>query len=315
MSVLRFLESIRMPVLDTFFSLVTYLGDEMIFLCLALLCFWCIDKRLGYYLVIVGLTGILLNQSLKMIFQIPRPWVLDPSFTIVESAREAALGYSFPSGHTQCAFGAFGCLMMWTKNRFVRLLSMLALFAVPFSRMYLGVHTPLDVAVSCVLAALLIFSVYPVCKRIDTKPAWLITVMTGTVILSVITLLFLCFFPFPETTDLLHLQNAISSCGKLTGVAAALLLSAILDTKYLHIETKATWYVQLLKLILGAGIALLIKELLKAPLSHIPSELMADMLRYFITVLFAGVVWPLIFSVFPKSRISPKIEGRYDEAD
>ena len=48
---------------------------------------------------------------MKLSFQIPRPWVLDPNFTIVEQAREAATGYSFPSGHSQSAVGTFGALI------------------------------------------------------------------------------------------------------------------------------------------------------------------------------------------------------------
>jgi len=315
MAVLHFLENIRTPILDMFFSAVTYLGDEIVFLFLVLFCFWCIDKRLGYYLIIVGLAGILLNQSMKMIFQVPRPWVLDPSFTIVESARKTALGYSFPSGHTQCAFGAFGCLMMWTKNRLVRLLSMIALILVPFSRMYLGVHTPLDVSASCVLAALLLFTIYPICKAIDTKPSWLITAMIGVTILSVITVLFLCFFPFPKNIDTSCLLHAISSCSKLMGVAAALLLSAILDTRYLHFETTAKWYAQILKLMLGAVVALALKALLKIPLSVVRYENISDALRYFIIVLFAGTVWPLTFSFFSKPSITSKTEEKHDEAN
>ena len=43
-------------------------------------------------------------------------WVLDPDFSIVESARAGATGYSFPSGHTQNAFSSFGCLGMWAKG-------------------------------------------------------------------------------------------------------------------------------------------------------------------------------------------------------
>ena len=47
MEFLRLLESARLPALDAFFSAVTYLGDELAFMALALLLFWCVDKRTG----------------------------------------------------------------------------------------------------------------------------------------------------------------------------------------------------------------------------------------------------------------------------
>ena len=90
MEFLRLLESARLPALDAFFSAVTYLGDELAFMALALLLFWCVDKRTGYYVFVVGLFGTLANQFLKILCRVPRPWVLDPGFTIVESARAAA---------------------------------------------------------------------------------------------------------------------------------------------------------------------------------------------------------------------------------
>ena len=107
MGFLKFLEGIRNPVLDVFFSLITHLGEETVFMAVAIIVFWCFSKKDGYYLLSVGFIGTVLNQFLKLLFRIPRPWVKDPTFTIVESARAEATGYSFPSGHTQSAIGNF----------------------------------------------------------------------------------------------------------------------------------------------------------------------------------------------------------------
>ena len=110
MSLLYALQEMRTPVLDAIMALVTRLGEETIFMVVAIVVFWCVSKVGGYYLLSVGFLGTVMNQFLKMLFRIPRPWVLDPNFDIVESAREAATGYSFPSGHTQSAVGTFGGL-------------------------------------------------------------------------------------------------------------------------------------------------------------------------------------------------------------
>ena len=148
MGFLRLLESIRIPALNVFFSGITYCGDEIAFMVVAFALFWCVNKRTGYYAFLVGLFGTVGNQWLKIACRIPRPWVLDPNFTIVESARAAATGYSFPSGHTQNAVGTFGAMALRTERKWVRGVCITLIVLVPFSRMYLGVHTPLDVGVA-----------------------------------------------------------------------------------------------------------------------------------------------------------------------
>ena len=74
MDFLYFLESIRNPVLDAIMGAITYLGDEVAFLAVALAVFWCFDKKHGYYLLSVGFCGVIINQVLKLCFHIPRPW-------------------------------------------------------------------------------------------------------------------------------------------------------------------------------------------------------------------------------------------------
>ena len=110
MGFLRLLAAGRTAVLDGFFSGLTYFGSELAFMAAALLMFWCIDKRQGYYVFLVGAFGTICNQFLKLAFRIPRPWVLDPEFQIVEAARADATGYSFPSGHTQNIVGTTASL-------------------------------------------------------------------------------------------------------------------------------------------------------------------------------------------------------------
>ena len=90
MGFLRLLAAGRTAVLDGFFSGLTYFGSELAFMAAALLMFWCIDKRQGYYVFLVGAFGTICNQFLKLAFRIPRPWVLDPEFQIVEAARADA---------------------------------------------------------------------------------------------------------------------------------------------------------------------------------------------------------------------------------
>ena len=170
MEVLYFLENIRNPILDAVVSFVTLFGEETIFMAICMIIFWCVDKWQGYYLLLTGFAGTVTNQILKMTFKIPRPWVKDPKFTIVESAREAASGYSFPSGHTQTSVGMFAGISKANKNKALKIICIIMCILVPFSRLYLGVHTPLDVSVSIVIALLLVFGGYPLFKKAKESP-------------------------------------------------------------------------------------------------------------------------------------------------
>ena len=120
MNLLYALESVRTPFWDAVFSAVTHLGEETVFMVAAILIFWCVSKQEGYYLLLMGFFGTVVNQFLKLLFRIPRPWVRDPDFTIVESARAQATGYSFPSGHTQNAVATFGGIARSTRRPWVR---------------------------------------------------------------------------------------------------------------------------------------------------------------------------------------------------
>ena len=207
MEFLYLLEKIRLPGLNELMLAVTELGGELPFLVAALIVFWCVDKRQGYYVLSVGFLGTLTNQFMKLWFRIPRPWVLDPEFTILEQAREAATGYSFPSGHTQNSVGTFGALAVTNKNKWVRGICLALVILVPFSRMYVGVHTPADVLVAAAMAIVFLAVLYPVIYKNDGKniPV-LLAVMT---LLAVAFLLFVELYPFPMDIDLHNLESGV----------------------------------------------------------------------------------------------------------
>ena len=64
MELLYALEGIRLPVLNEIMLGITTLGEETAFLMLALIFFWCVDKRKGYYLMAIGFAGTIINQFL-----------------------------------------------------------------------------------------------------------------------------------------------------------------------------------------------------------------------------------------------------------
>ena len=303
MNFLRFLEKIRNPFFDKFFSLVTHVGEETVFLVLALVVFWCVSKREGYFILITGLVGTVINQAAKLMFKIPRPWVRDPSFTIVESARAEATGYSFPSGHTQNVAGTFGAIGRYSKRLPVRIISVVIIALVAFSRMYLGVHTPLDVCVSLAIAAALVFSLYPLFSTEERMYKFMPYVICVSVLLSVGLLLYVFLMP-REGVDLHNLASGMKNSSTLLGCTVGMIFVYILDRKYIRFETDAPWYSQLLKLVIGLVGVLAIKAGLSSPLVWLfGNEYAARAVRYFLIVMFAGALWPMSFKFFSRLRI------------
>lgn len=301
MDILYALEKIRTPFWNGVMSAVTQLGGEVIFIVAAVVVFWCVSKWEGYYLMTIAFCGTVLNQFLKLICRVPRPWVRDPNFTIVESARAEATGYSFPSGHTQNAIGLFGGMARWGGRRWVRLgLTALAL-VIAFSRMYLGVHTPADVGVSLVLAAALVLGLYPLMRRAQEKPRYMGYVLAAMLVVSGAFVVFVEAYGFSADTDAENLASGIGNAWKMLGAVAGMTLAWLLDRRYIHFETQAVWWVQVIKVAVGMAMLLAIKSGLKAPLlALLGHEGLAGGVRYFLLVLVAGAVWPLAFRPMSK---------------
>lgn len=305
MKVLYFLESIRMPGLNEFMLGITRLGEETAFLVAALIVFWCVDKRKGYYVMAVGFAGTMANQFLKLLCRVPRPWALDPDFTILEQAREAADGYSFPSGHSQSAVGTFGAIAATSKNKWVKGGCIALCVLVPLSRMYLGVHTPADVLVGAGMALVLVWLLRRWMLEGDRGMLVLIPLLTA---MAVGLLLYTTCWPFPADVDQENLASGVKNAYTLLGCMLGIAVVYPVEKKYVNFSAKACWWAQILKVVLGLAVVLLVKEGLRAPLDWVfGGRMAARMVRYFLVVLTAGILWPMSFGWF--SRLGRKSNG------
>lgn len=301
MELLYWFESVRTPVLDVLMSLVTHLGEEACFMAAALLVLWCVDKRRGYYLLTVGFAGTLASQWLKIACRVPRPWVRDPGFTIVESARAEAGGYSFPSGHTQCAVGWLGGVARFSRSVWVRIVCVALLLAVPVSRMYLGVHTPADVGVSFAVTAALVLLLYPLIESTLWFPGRMYVILGVLLGASGAFVAFVELFPFPADVDAANLAGAVKNAWSMAGAVGGMLLACLFDNRLLQFPNRAPWWGQLVKLLGGLVLVVLVKSLLKAPLLALcGGHQAAHALRYFLMVLTAGALWPMTFRFFER---------------
>lgn len=148
--VLQTLEAHRSPLLTEVMIEITTIGSGVpliLMVAFAALLLWLTRHRWSVALLVIGsLGGTLVNRLLKETFERPRPVVVD--------AVQQVTSLSFPSGHATSSFIVYGVLAYilsrLAPDRSVRIAiwsaAVFMIIAVGFSRMYLGVHYPTDVA-------------------------------------------------------------------------------------------------------------------------------------------------------------------------
>ena len=301
MSFLLWLQNNRTPFLTEAFSVVTRFGSEAI--CLGLICllFWCIDKKTAYKLGFSFYFSALAVQSLKITFRIERPWVLNPQIKPVQFAIADATGYSFPSGHTQIATSVYSTGFWSLKNIFLKILCGAVICAVAVSRMYLGVHTPLDVGVSFLISIAVAYIVFVNFEKLySLKNVKKLSLVFATMSLAVAIYAFLMYnlklVPFAEARD----------CCKAAGAGIGFALGYYLERKYINYNEKyGTTGFQIIKLALGIIVLFAIRAFLK---SVFPAQLIFDIIRYFVIALFALALYPyLINKYIQKAHTADKL--------
>lgn len=302
MPLLYALQSIRTPLMDAVMSVLTRLGEETVFMVLGMFLIWCVNKKWGFRFLLTGLVGSALNQLLKAIFLIPRPWVLDPEFEIVESAREAATGYSFPSGHTQSAAVVYGMIAVWLRRRWTTVCCVVLILLIGFSRMYLGVHTPYDVGAALVAGGLTVWGMSRLFDRADSderkegRTLWL------GFAFALALLAYVLLAPERAANVAEFDEHGVQNAWKLVGATLGLIAAWQMDQRWTHFDTRAAWWAQALKVALGlalvVGVRMGAKPLFAALMGGHDA---AHAVRYFLMCVVGGGLWPMTFRFFARS--------------
>lgn len=136
--------------LRPFFGAVTFLGSIWLIVGLvgglALARHFAVAVRLALAAGGASIASVLLKQIIMR----PRPFL---ALSDVENRDLPTAGFGFPSGHTSVAFAAAFLLIHFTPKAYRPWLVVIA-FLVGLSRIYLGVHAPLDVVAGAALGGL-----------------------------------------------------------------------------------------------------------------------------------------------------------------
>ena len=168
-------------------------------------------------------------------------------------------------------------------------------------RRYSGRHyrrrrSPVPAILLLIVAAALVLGLYPLMRRAQEKPRCMGYVLAAMLVVSGAFVVFVETCGFPADMDAENLASGIGNAWKMLGAVAGMTLAWLLDRRYIHFETQAVWWVQVIKVAVGMALLLAIKSGLKAPLlALLGHEGLAGGVRYFLLVLVAGAVWPLVF--------------------
>lgn len=147
---------LRIPTLDILMPVFSLLGDfpsvwPFLFLAIAVL-----GGSRGRATAVVGifvlaLTLLTAEFILKELFARPRPF---ETYMDVELLVPSAMDFSFPSSHAATSFAA-AVVIWWSHlHPFVRTTVLILAVLISCSRVYVGVHYPLDVLGGAVLGVL-----------------------------------------------------------------------------------------------------------------------------------------------------------------
>lgn len=298
MEFLWFLEQFRNPVTNSIFQFFTFFGEELVVIGVVCLLFWCIDKKLALRMGLAYFISGLLVQFLKIFFCIPRPWLLDSNFKPVGTAIETATGYSFPSGHSQSAASLWGVFAGSMKKKWYKIGFIAIALCTGFSRMFLGVHTPKDVAVGLFIGFL---GAFLVCNHktesfVEQNKA-IISVVFGLLSVALIA-----FSAYQISSGAVNEKEGMDCC-KAAGAGFGFAISWYIEERFIDWNPKQFFgdknKKKIIVFIVGLAVALLLKAGLKKVLGV---GLIVGALRYAILVVWIVAIYPFILIKYVRNN-------------
>jgi len=283
-NILLFFKKSATPLWDHIAELVTMIGEQYVFILILSFLYWNISKRYGFKLAVAFLYSSLFNAVLKLAFHTARPF---EKLDFIEGKRvETATGYSFPSGHTQGSTTFFFTLSRIIKKNWFTALAILLILAIGVTRVYLGVHWPVDVIGGWVFGIAAAFAFcFVVDKYYDEAEKLKKIFFRIQAVVLVLTAALLLF-------DLFYLQGSmkIRDFFKLSGISSGAVYGFFLEMKYLGFSpSDGGKTVKIIRFILGLSVAVLLMVGLKIVF---PVHYMADFFRYAIIGLWVTYLWP-----------------------
>ena len=288
MNFLYWLQQMRTPMGETVFNVITHLGSDIMMITALCAFLWIFGRRAALRLAISYAGTGLVNQLLKSIFAVPRPWVLDDRIVPAQSALKGAHGYSFPSGHSQTATCIFTTVAMYFRRRWITMVCAIIVAAVMLSRMYLGVHTPWDVLTGCIVSLILTIVINRLLNRAEHSANYIRYTFIVGVAASVVMVVITVIKALGGTSAAESTKSLIEVAGMTLGFVSGLYIDARTP------ETHLSYRISVPMFVLGMGAVIALRALLKVILGAMPGVLWQDFVRYALVAAYITGVHPAI---------------------
>lgn len=265
------------PFLDGLFKAITIIGNGEYYVLVIPLFFWLYDKKFALRLGGFVLASAWLNEAAKGVFRAPRP--PDQFHKIIQG------GYSFPSGHAQGSASFWGYLAVQRRRPGAYVIAAAAVALVSLSRLYLGVHFPIDVLAGVVIGIGWL-AVFEFCRRrgpvIINRWQWYLAslLLAGLVLVTG--------------------RNAASL--RLAGFLLSSLWGYRLEADYVKFPVKGGWRQNLVKAVLGLAALIAIYSANPVIMNALGQPKPGDVLyavglfsRYFLMGFWVSFLAPLSF--------------------
>ncbi len=284
-SILRFFQSIQTPGLDKFFTYITMLGEQYFIILIVAWMYWNYSKKEGFILTFLFIVSSMVNTLMKAIVHTQRPFQKLDNF---EAQRvHTAEGASFPSGHTQGATTLFISLAMVFKNKTFTTIAIILALLVAVSRMYLGVHWPIDVIGGLALACMVVFVLYNYLHRLYEEPRKFYRFITFVLLIfAVIVIVMLALNDF-YLTEPIDLKNYY----RLLGVSAGAVIGFIFEEKNFPFSVDEKRLVKWFRYIIGMAGTIGLLVGLKYVL---PNNAFGVLTRYFLIGAWISGIYPVL---------------------
>ncbi|XP_044292179.1 sphingosine-1-phosphate phosphatase 1 [Varanus komodoensis] len=162
--------SIRNHFLYYLFSLGTELGNELFYILFFPFCIWNVDAWMGRRLIIIWVWVMYLGQCTKDVIRLPRP--ASPPVVKLEVFYNSE--YSMPSTHAMSGTAIPMAILLFSYGRwqypsiYGLILAIFWCSLVCFSRIYMGMHSILDVIAGFFYALLILAVFFPAVDLVDS---------------------------------------------------------------------------------------------------------------------------------------------------
>ena len=270
-------------------SFISAFGEELACVVVIGFLYWCYDKRVGRFVGLNVLVGLVLNPMIKNVFLRRRPYFDNPGIKCLKPVNEeadiyniAAQEYSFPSGHSTNAVAVYTSLAMKGKgSKALTVIGVLVPLLVGVSRFCLGVHYPTDVICGWLLGLAVIAVVPRLRQRINND----------RIFYCVLLALGLPGFFYCKS------QDFFTGYGLLLGF----ILADLFERRWVRFENTRSPLRAVLRIVGGAAIFFGLNTLCKLPFSTeylesgVMSAMMIRMLRYAVVIFTDIGLYPMLF--------------------